>query len=43
LAGSWLLASLGLAAVVAYANATSTAQLAAVIRRPVALRVWPAA
>src|SRR5262245_9052348 len=30
LAGSWLLASLGLAAVVAYANATSTAQLAAV-------------
>src|SRR5262245_10200596 len=29
-AGSWLLASLGLAAVVAYANATSTAQLAAV-------------
>jgi APA family basic amino acid/polyamine antiporter len=30
LAGSWLLVSLGLAAVVAYANAISTAQLAAV-------------
>jgi len=29
LAGSWLLAALGLAAIVAYANATSTAQLAA--------------